>query len=85
MTLEMAIEEAEQLLADAAEGVIRMVLVGWTLGRAASLPAMNKKRDFGCDLCDQGPGYSRSLGRNAAQRGSKWHGRAGWDDEDCDD
>ena len=42
MTLETAIEEAEQLLADAAESVIRMVLVGWTLGRATSLPAMNK-------------------------------------------
>jgi hypothetical protein len=42
MSLETAIKEAEQLLADAAESVIRMVLVGWTLGRAASLPAMNK-------------------------------------------
>jgi len=33
MTLERAIEEAEGLLADAAEGMMRMVLVGWTIGR----------------------------------------------------
>lgn len=36
MTLEMAIEEAEQLLADAAESTIRMVLIGWTIGRASA-------------------------------------------------
>ena len=35
MTLESAIEEAEQLLADAAESAIRMVLIGWTMGRAS--------------------------------------------------
>jgi len=40
MTLEMAIEEAEQMLADAAESTIRMVLIGWTIGRA-SLPLTN--------------------------------------------
>jgi hypothetical protein len=38
MTLEMAIEEAEQLLADAAESTIRMVLIGWTIGRATTPP-----------------------------------------------
>lgn len=38
MTLEMAIEEAEQLLADAAESTIRMVLIGWTIGRASTPP-----------------------------------------------
>jgi glycerate kinase len=40
MTLEMAIEEAEQILADAAESTIRVVLIGWTIGRA-SLPSRN--------------------------------------------
>jgi len=38
MTLEMAIEEAEQLLTDAAESTIRMVLIGWTIGRASTPP-----------------------------------------------
>jgi glycerate kinase len=38
MTLDMAMEEAEQLLTDAAEGTIRMVLIGWTIGRASSPP-----------------------------------------------
>ena len=38
MTLERAIEEAEQLLADAAENTIRMVLIGWTIGRATTPP-----------------------------------------------
>jgi glycerate kinase len=38
MTLEVAIEEAEQMLADAAESTIRMVLIGWTIGRASLLP-----------------------------------------------
>jgi glycerate kinase len=40
MTLEMAIEEAEQMLADAAESTIRVVLIGCTIGRA-SLPSRN--------------------------------------------
>lgn len=43
MTLEMAIEEAEQLLADAAESTIRMVLIGWTIGRASSPPRTNNE------------------------------------------
>lgn len=38
MTLEMAIHEAERLLADAAESTIRMVLIGWTIGRAKTPP-----------------------------------------------
>jgi glycerate kinase len=42
MTLEMAIEGAEQLLADAAESTIRMVLIGWTIGRASS-PSKDSK------------------------------------------
>jgi hypothetical protein len=43
MTLEMAIEEAEQLLADAAESTIRMVLIGWTIGRAMTPPKDGEK------------------------------------------
>jgi glycerate kinase len=43
MTLEMAIEEAEQLLADAAESTIRMVLIGWTIGRATTPPKDGEK------------------------------------------
>lgn len=38
MILAMAIEEAERLLADAAESTIRMVLIGWTIGRSSMLP-----------------------------------------------
>jgi len=37
-TLEKAIEQAEKLLADAAESTIRMVLIGWTIGRATTPP-----------------------------------------------
>lgn len=43
MTLEMAIEEAEQLLTDAAESTIRMVLIGWTIGRASTPPKEERK------------------------------------------
>ena len=42
MTLEVAIEEAEQMLADAAESAIRMVLIGWTIGRASLAPRMDE-------------------------------------------
>jgi glycerate kinase len=42
MTLEVAIEEAEQMLADAAESAIRMVLIGWTIGRASLPPRMDE-------------------------------------------
>lgn len=38
MTLDMAIAEAERLLMDAAESTIRMVLIGWTIGRSSMLP-----------------------------------------------
>jgi glycerate kinase len=37
MTLEVAIGEAEQMLTDAAESTIRMVLIGWTIGRESLL------------------------------------------------
>ena len=42
MTLEVAIEEAEQMLADAAESAIRMVLIGWTIGRASLAPRQDE-------------------------------------------
>lgn len=37
MTLAMAIEAAERLLADAAESTIRTILIGWTIGRSSML------------------------------------------------
>lgn len=42
-TLENAIEEAERLLANAAESTIRMILIGWIIGRAIATPKRGRK------------------------------------------
>jgi hypothetical protein len=45
MRLERAIEEAKGLLADAAEGMIRMVLIRWTIGRGLDRLASPLKKN----------------------------------------
>lgn len=52
MTLEMAVEEAEGLLIDAAESTIRMVLIGWTIGRASKPPKKENETTAATDLTE---------------------------------
>lgn len=45
VTLQTAIAEAERLLTDAAEAVIRMVMVGWSLKKAVAAPPAADETD----------------------------------------